>query len=154
MKLIPLSRGLSAKVDDADFEEVCRHKWYASTTGYAVRNALVDGRVTTVKMHRILTSAQPGLEVDHIDGDRLNNQRANLRPANRTENLRNSMKRGRTSRFKGVYWLTANGRWRAKIKADGRYVHLGLFDHEESAARAYDDAARTYFGEFARTNFT
>jgi len=153
VKTIPLSQGAVALVDDADFAELSRFSWYLSDKGYAVRNADVDGGKRPIRMHRVLLGAPDGVDVDHIDGNRLNNTRGNLRLCERRQNLMNSRKRtATTSKFKGVYWLAANRKWRAKINIEGKSKHLGCFAAEEDAARAYDQAAKTYFGEFARTN--
>lgn len=104
-------------------------------------------------MHRVLLGAPAGVDVDHIDGNRLNNTIGNLRLCERRQNLMNSRKRtATTSKFKGVYWLAANRKWRAKINVEGKSKHLGCFAAEEDAARAYDQAALIYFGEFARIN--
>jgi hypothetical protein len=102
-------------------------------------------------MHRLL-AAWP--LVDHEDGNGLNNQRANLRPATQSQNLANQRKRpGLTSQFKGVRWYGKLTPWRASISIGGRRVHLGSFITEEAAARAYDAAALAEWGEYARLNF-
>jgi hypothetical protein len=108
-------------------------------------------------MQRVILAAelqqQPWLWVDHRDHDGLNNQRCNLRLATPSANACNIRKRaGTTSRFLGVYWNKRMRRWHAQIKAGGRRHSLGLFDREEDAAAAYDNAAREWFGEFATLN--
>jgi hypothetical protein len=103
-------------------------------------------------MHRVIAAARRGLVVDHIDGNTLNNSRANLRICRLAENNMNRGKFARAaSRFKGVL-LYPGGRWRAHIYAGGKHIHLGYFDTEALAAAAYDAAARDLHGEFARTN--
>jgi len=97
-------------------------------------------------------SPDPGFDVDHIDGNKLNNRRSNLRVATRSQNSANRGPTGGTSKFKGVRYCKDKGRYRAEIQADGRYIHLGYFDVEVDAARAYDQAAVTHYGEFAYTN--
>ncbi len=104
-------------------------------------------------MHRMIMAALPGQPVDHADGDGLNNQRHNLRLCTTSQNNYNGRKRhdGKASRFKGVQ--KKNGRWRAYIYRAGRTAHLGMFDTEEEAARAYDRMAVQLAGPFARPNF-
>ncbi len=151
MKTISLSRGAVAIVDDADFERLSCMSWYLSSEGYAVRSSKELG--TVVRMHREILGVDCPPQVDHRNGVRLDNRRTNLRACTKSQNNMNARKRERTtSRFKGVYWLTANGRWRAKITLDGRSKHLGLFDEEVAAAAAYNAAATQHFGEFARLN--
>lgn len=152
MKTIPLSRGLVACVDDADLDFLSRYSWYANDKGYAVTNVQVNGKKTVRRMHRMLLGVAEGKDVDHADRNRLNNCRANLRPCTRQDNLRNQCKRAGSSQYKGVYWMAANGKWRAKIGVDRKSLHLGLYDTEQEAALAYDRAALMHFGEFARTN--
>jgi hypothetical protein len=105
-------------------------------------------------MHRqLLGLTDPSEQVDHRNHDGLDNRRENLRPCTNQQNQHNQRKRaGCTSRYKGVHWDFRNGSWRAAIKAEGRTIHLGRFQDEDDAARAYDDAARRLFGEFALTN--
>lgn len=159
-KYIPLSQGKFAAVDDEDFEWLSQWKWWYMQ-GYATRTTLSGSRKTKrtwdrVLMHRLIVDAPEGVDVDHRDLDGLNNQRSNLRTASRTQNTQNRgkfAKRECTSRFKGVCRRPENGRWRAYIRVHGRMNHLGTYTSEEDAARAYDAAAKEYFGEFARTNF-
>lgn len=145
-----LGAGLFALVDDADVPLVTPYSWSvipAKHTMYAKAWIRGEGRVTY--MH-ILIMGRP--YIDHWDGDGLNNQRANLRPATQSQNLANKRFRpGGTSRFKGVY--RGAHAWIALITVDYRKRHLGCFATEEEAARAYDAAAREAWGEFARPNF-
>lgn len=154
MKTIPIHGGKNAQVDDEAFDGLSAFKWHLSDSGYAVRADYSSGSLKIVRMHRQIFGAREGQLIDHRDGDRLNNQIANLRLCSRAENLMNQQPlRGTTSRFKGVYWLKANGKWRAKIKANGKCICLGLFTDEIEAAKAYDRAAILHFGDFARPNF-
>jgi hypothetical protein len=155
MKTIPLTQGKVALVDDEDYEWLSRWKWYAILNGhtwYAARKDCSGDRPRAVSMHRQIMGEPEG-KVDHIDGDGLNNQRGNLRLATDPQNLWNSRKRRGSSKFKGVYWTKRNKRWRAAITHLGVKKHLGYFDSEEAAARAYDRAAKEFFGPFARLNF-
>lgn len=151
---IPLSRGLVALVDDADYETVnAVGKWYANPcdrTFYARKNYWRDGRCFSIRMHTLITGWD---YVDHRNGNGLDNRRANLRPANDSQNSMNRARRSdNTSGFKGVRRLDS-GRWGACIQVGGVKVWLGVHETPEAAARAYDDAALTHFGEFARLNF-
>jgi len=130
-------------------------KWSVSSYGYAGRRV----NRTTVYMHREILKPEPGIWVDHINGDRLDNRRANLRRCNRRQNAGNSFKNKADSasphhsQYKGVTRLNREERERNYWAAycAGRYV--GMYATEIEAARAYDDAARKHFGEFARLNF-
>ncbi len=151
--LVPLTRGLVAIIDVSDIGLVEGRLWYAHpwrSTHYAESRG-------NLKMHRVIMGYGPGDPfVDHIDGDGLNNRRANLRDATRMQNAANSGARplhGNTSPFKGVSWRKDVGKWRAQIVVDGKSTHLGHFTDEVEAAKVYDDAAHCAFGEFARLNF-
>ncbi len=158
-KMIDLGKGLNAIVDDEDFDAVSQFKWYPirmKRRVYAIRYLEFDrktGNSKMISMHRQLVEAV-GLDVDHIDGDGLNNSRSNLRAATRAQNLWNQPKSRGKSRFKGVHWHAQNKKWRARIMKLGKQIDLGCFASEEDAAKAYDRAARSLFGDFARPNFT
>jgi hypothetical protein len=157
VKEIPLTGGKIAIVDDEDHAYVSRWSWFAvrgKHTFYAVRTVNVSKtRKYRVAMHRQLEGAPENVMVDHINGDGLDNRRANLRLCMAMENARNSAARGGSSRFKGVGFHRVTGKWAAYIRVDGRQMHLGLYRTEDAAARAYDEAARTHYGAFARLNF-
>ena len=156
MKRIPLTQGKFALVDDADYDWLVRYEWQAlketnSGLWYASRSYWVDGRTYGFKMHRQIMglSKGDGKRVDHINGDRLDNRRCNLRLATHAENCRNRKNHSNnTSGFKGVH--RQKNRWRALIRVDGKSKFLGSFLTPEDAHAAYCAAARKYFGEFAR----
>jgi hypothetical protein len=154
MSDIPLSNGYVAKVDDADCEWLSQFSWFGhlkpSGVVYAIRGLTVNGKRTTRKMHRDILGLEVGEgQVDHINGDGLDNRRSNLRMASIGQNA-SSKKRRRdnTSGFKGV---SRNGsRWRAVVNTGGKRTHLGYFDSPEDAYAAYCAAAKELHGEFAR----
>lgn len=164
---IPLTRGMVAVVDDQDYDELSKFRWFAKCgrwTWYAERNTPRDenGRRSTVRMHRQILGVIGDIEVDHRNGDGLDNRRANLRTATAQENQRNRTHKpaGSSSRFHGVRWHAKSGKWEARI-ADGERTangcaknrFLGHFASETEAALAYDAAARVSFGDFASLNF-
>lgn len=149
---IPLTRGLIALVDAEDAELVGAFQWHIheSTNGllYARRETRPRGGQL---MHSLILAAAS--LVDHRNGNGLDNRRANLRAATASENMRNRRKLHGRSDFKGVSWCERDECWRARITVDGDQIHLGRFPDQQSAALAYDAAARTHFGEFAALNF-
>lgn len=141
-----------AIVDDADYCRVAAHKWYVwKKRGYDKRYAIREAAGRTLSMHRFITAAPDGSEVDHRDHDGLNNTRANLRVCTKTENQWNRRPSPHSSRFKGVHWSRQCQRWVAKIRANGAVYHLGLFEREEAAAEAYRAESIRLRGEFAQT---
>jgi hypothetical protein len=157
MKKLPLTRGLFAQVDDEDFSKVSRHKYRAVWNGsqwYAMRNSSRTlGPRRGIYLSREILDAPDHLEVHHIDGDPLNNRRKNLELRTPKQNRRGFARKatGTTSRFRGV--RQNRGKWEANIQPVGGREYLGIFSSEESAARAYDAAAKRLFGEFAQLNF-
>lgn len=152
MKTIQLSKGLFAIVDDEDFERISRFKWSATKSDgkwYARRNH--SG--STVYLHRFILGITTRQYIDHINGNSLDNRRANLRIATNSQNGANTKKRTtNTSGYKGV--KKAGRKWRATITCNYREVHIGVYETPEDAARAYDSKARELFGNFAGLNFT
>lgn len=146
---IPLTKGRVAIIDACDYELIADFKW-CDDGGYARSGS----KGTRVYMHRLLLGLSGSNPfVDHINGDGLDNRRCNLRTCSQLENIRNSRRNKRSSSgYKGVT-SGYKGSWYAKIRVGDRRIHLGTFRDKESAAAAYDTAALTFFGEFARLNF-
>ena len=153
---IPLTRGHVALVDDVDGWLLRLWKWHAHSgrggIWYAMRQEGSGSRRVSIMMHRQLTDAPNHLDVDHADGNGLNNQRSNLRVCSTRFNMANNRRRAGLSGYRGVQWLPAQNKWRAYISAPDRQLHLGVFSSKEDAARARDLAARGMFGEFAVLN--
>jgi hypothetical protein len=149
---IVLSRGRVAFVDADDFDWLNQWKW-THCTKYAMRHPKrSEGGDTTkwVHMHREIVQPAEGLYVDHIDGNGLNNQRANLRSCTRAQNMWNTAAL-RPDKLKGAHPF--RGRWQAFIQCNGARQYLGSFATEIDAALAYDAAAVRLHGAFARLNF-
>ena len=105
-------------------------------------------------MHRVIAGTPDGMETDHRDGDTLNNLPDNLRNCTNIQNQCNRGKQANNkSGFKGVTWYKRSKIWRVQIKVYGKVIHLGYYLIPEQAARAYDKAAKKYFGEFAKLNY-
>jgi hypothetical protein len=163
VKEIELTQGYVAFVDDADFERLRQHKWYAVVKTsrpckkvYAVRNERVDpiggiGRQRRIWMHRDILNAAPDIEVDHRDGNSLDNRRHNLRSATKTQNRQNrKAQTGSSSPFVGV--AKVGNRYRATIDGGAKRQHVGTYRNELEAAAARDRAAIKLYGEFAHLN--
>lgn len=164
MKVLKTSRGSDIYVDDDVFEWASKYHWIENkrrTVTYA-STYLGGGRQNPTRgyLHRMVMGSPKGVQIDHEIGNGLDCQRSNLRPANTQQNRRNQAKtRSTSSKFKGVRSQRAtvkhsNGRpyWEAYITVDRKFIHLGTFPSEESAAGAYNAAATLHFGEFARLN--
>lgn len=147
-------------VDDADYEALLNYSWihhkngntaYASTRFYGPNDMYFS-----IDMHRaIMGVTDPKILVDHADGNGLNNQRSNLRICNRSQNAANhnyTKKEWTTSKHFGVSWMPKAKRWRAYTTKNKKQISLGLYLREEDAAKAYNDGAIKYHGEFAKLN--
>lgn len=142
--------GLVALVSDEDYDMVSRHRWHIAGEYVATNLPRNGGPSRKLYLHTLIAGIKM---VDHANGSKLDCQRHNLRPVTNALNMANSAKRLiATSRFKGVYWQRSRSVWAARIKIDGRHHWLGRFADEADAARAYDAAARSAWGEFARLN--
>lgn len=154
-RIIPLTQGRICFVDEEDHASASQFKWYFDT-GYAAR-AVYDkttGKQRKQKLHRFITGDTPkGLEVDHKDGEKLNNRRHNLRICTHAQNVKNkSLHKNNTSGYKGVSFFKPTGQWLVHIGVGGKSKHIGLFDQIEDAAKAYSQAASEHYGEFAKLN--
>ncbi len=158
MKLIPLTKGYFAKVDDEDFERLSAFKWQVSriaagvTVIYAKRGEWVNGKMVARLMHRDIINPRNDQEIDHIDLDGLNNQKSNLRIATPVQNCQNRKIRKHANPYKGVCFVGSRGKYHATITVNKRRRHLGYFLDPKDAAMAYDREALIHFGEFALTN--
>jgi hypothetical protein len=154
---VPLTQGYVAVIDAADVPIVDGRNWRAmvnKTNVYAVRGEKpVDGAPpVTILMHRVLTDAPKGLEVDHKDCDGINNRRCNLRIATRSQNQHNQrLRHSNLVGFKGVSWHKASAKWQAIICIDSKNHWLGLHDTPEDAHGAYCEASKKLHGDFGRT---
>jgi len=153
MKKIKLTREQYAIVDDENYRELNRYKWHArydlhSASYYATRHK----EQIMVQMHRIILNAPRGIQVDHINHNTLDNRIENLRMCTNSQNHMNRKPhKNTTSKYKGVC-LPQNKKWVAQIHVNKKQVHLGYFELEIQAAKAYNKAARKYFGKFALLN--
>jgi len=135
--VIPLGRARAAAVvDAADYDRVAQHRWFLGGTGYAIRNVRPP-QTGAIYMPRFILDAPPGSVVDHINHDKLDNRRSNLRIGNKSLNAQNRAHapKGRSG-YSGVMWDKANGRWRAVVKVEGRPHDLGRHASAEAAYEA------------------
>ncbi len=158
MKRIPLTQGKFALVDDTAFDWLNQWKWYARECGkekwYAARKKSIKSKQHTIYMHRFVMNALPVLEIDHVNGNGLDNRIKNLRICQRQSNKWNTSKQKRktSSKYKGVCWHKINQNWWAYIYFNNNCISLGYYDNETEAAKAYNTKAKELFGEFARLN--
>jgi hypothetical protein len=156
MKEIVLTNGKIALVDDEDFEELSEIKWYFRKEGYAVGNLPSPKKGVYPKqlMHRHIMSAKKGQQIDHINGNKLDNRKCNLRIADASLNQANSKLRStNTTGYRGVQYKKDRKKcWYATIKHNYKVICLGYFETKKEAGLAYNEKAKELFGEFARLN--
>lgn len=155
-KKIKLSQGKFTFVDDEDFDFLSQWNWYCSETKkgsvYAVRKEYIYPKQKTIYMHRLIANCPKGMDIDHIDGNRLNNQKSNLRICSHNENMYNrKLYSNNKSGYKGVA-QRSSGHYEARIRVNNRVICLGTYLTAELAAEVYDRAAIEYHGKFAKTN--
>ena len=153
MREIPLTRGLVALVDDEDAEWLGQWRWTVLIQPgkkYVWRYFRQNERRVAVRMHRLILSPPAGMLVDHRNGNGLDNRRSNLRIATFSQNNQNMrMQSDNATGFKGIS-RRPSGKFRARIAFEGKQIFLGNFPTPEEAHAVYREAAREYFGEFAR----
>ena len=155
MKLIPLTQGQFAMVDDWNYEWLMQWKWHAhkskkNESFYAIRSKRINGKRYRIAMHREIMKTPIGMQTDHRDHNGLNCLEENLRNCTKGQNAKNRKPWGR-SRYLGVHYIGI--RIVAAIRINKKQIYLGDFKTEEDAARAYDIAAKKYHGEFANLNY-
>jgi hypothetical protein len=157
MKSIPLTQGMSSKVDDADFDSLNQHKWHFMTTskhGYASRR---DANGKTIYMHREIMNTSKGMVTDHINNNGLDNRRSNLRVCTSSQNNSNRVPTAKSG-FKGVYeWINKGiTYWRVdmfqKVKGKNKRVYCKYHKNPIDAAIDYNRKATELYGSFAKLN--
>lgn len=168
MKKIALGNARFTLVDDEDFDWLNQWKWHYCKSGSGkVGYARNWNKGNPIRMHRLIMGDPDGKQIDHINGDGLDNQRKNLRTATASQNNMNRKQHNNQHGFKGIYFYntrryynkkttrTTNPKnWKARIKINRKFIHLGSYSTKEEAAKSYDRATKKYFGEFAHTNFS
>ena len=159
MKQIPLTQGKYAIVDNADYEWLNQWKWCAEKIGniyYAVRTIKINGKNIPQLMHRLILGLikGDGKLTDHHNHNGLDNRLENLRICNNSQNHHNQLpQKDCISKYKGVGWFKRDKKWCARICMNRKHYHIGYFDTETKAAKAYDKKALELFGEYACINF-
>jgi hypothetical protein len=143
---IELTKGKYAKIDISDVDIIKKYSWQYSSSGYAVHKG-----ETSILMHRYIIGSKNEQEVDHINQDKLDNRRENLRICTHSENLSNRKKfNGSLTKYKGIY--RRGDKFCAKIQKNNKVTHLGTFNTEEEAAKAYNIASESIYGKFSSPN--
>jgi hypothetical protein len=164
MKLIELTKGYFAKIDDEDFVEVSKYKWHVlfkrkggkpyANTSIHISGSGKNRKKKNINLHKLIMKTTN--HVDHKNGDTLDNQKINLRECNNSQNHMNipKIKKKTASKYKGVSFRKEHkySKWRATIRVNGKSMELGCFVTEIEAAKAYNEAATKYHGEFANIN--
>lgn len=155
MRIIQLTQGKEAILDDEDYDRVSKYKWHYAHYpggGYAKTNNK-GNKPALLRMHRIVLNAKSGELIDHINGNTLDNRKENLRIVNQSQNMMNTRLRStNTSGYKGVCYDKRWKNWLAHIWKDGEQIYLGCFKDKKLAAKAYNEAAKEYHGEYAKLN--
>ena len=161
MKKIALrgKRGIGkfALVDDIDFEELSSYKWHLDSWGYprTPNRNNPERKMIMMRMHRMVLKPEKKVITDHVNGDTLDNRRSNLRIVTDQQSAFNKgLEIRNKSGYKGVCWSKQRNKWQAKIEVNDKKIYLGFFIDKIDAAKAYNEGATKYFGEFARLNDT
>lgn len=148
--------GKYAIVDDDDYEKINSTRWNCNSFGYAVRVQRTKqdyNKKEVLIMHRLIMKAEKGELIDHINGNKLDNRKENLRFADKSKNAMNMHRVYGKIPYKGVYFDKSKNLYTVRIVIDGKHTHIGRYKTPEEAAKAYDEAALKYYGEFANLNF-
>lgn len=147
--LIPLTKGKFAIIDQSDYELVSKYKWYACKGKRSGWYAIHKSK-STIQMHRLIMGVTDRtVLIDHKDHNGLNNQRSNLRTANKFQNAQNAnSKKNSSSNHRGVHWNKTKRKWSVQVQ----HKYVGHFKTESEAALAYNKKATELYGEFANLN--
>jgi hypothetical protein len=137
------------KVDDDDYEKLKNYNWKLHH-GYVFRHNPRNHKQRSIYLHREIMNTPKGMCTDHKDGDKLNNQKSNLRICNYSQNNANQkLRKQNTSGYKGVSWHIRYKTWKANIRVNNKMIFLGSFKTPEEAYKKYCEASVLYRGEFA-----
>lgn len=157
--IIKLNQNKELIIDDEDYYIISKHHWtYRGVTSktsnlpYVSAHTYVDGKRTTIRVHRLIMKPQKGMQVDHINHNTLDNRKCNLRVCTPTQNRQNCYSRVGNSEYKGVSFHKRIKKFMAYIRVNKVLIHLGYFVNGSDAAIAYNIAAKKYFGEYALLN--
>lgn len=154
-KLIPLTQGKFAIVDEEDYTKVIIYNWKLLRLSHRLEYVRASHKGKKIYLHRLIMGFPENKCIDHKNHNGLDNRKENLRKCTRAENNMNIPKRKESkSKFKGIFWHPKANKWCAQISINNKMCHIGLFNKEEDAAMAYDEKARIFYGEFACTNFS
>lgn len=152
VKEIILSNKSISLVDNKCYKRLNKYNWFTGNK-YVQTKIKVNNKILNIYMHRLIMNAPKGVQVDHIDGNKLNNQKSNLRLVTNGQNQMNSKNtKGSSSKYKGVTWDKNRNKWTVHICLDWKIKHLGRFEKEIDAVKAYNEVAKELFGEFANLN--
>ncbi len=155
MKQIAVGKTLFALVDDSDFAELSRYRWFAKKDGHTVYARRKDHKTNScIYMHRQILglTKKDKIETDHVNGQGCDNRRCNLRTCTHAENQHNRISVIGSSVYKGVCRVKGRKKWKSYIRIKTKLKFLGYYDSEKAAAIAYNNEAKEAFGEFARLN--
>ncbi len=156
MKKIKLTKGRFALVDDDDFERLSEFTWHTTPDGYAARmSSKLNGPREVIRMHREIIGDKPGMLVDHIDGDKLDNRRSNLRFATAAQNSWNTgIRRKNKWGLKGVAYHKKMKQFYSRIRHNGINEFIGYFPTAEEAHAAYCKRGKEIHVEFFVPNYS
>jgi hypothetical protein len=145
MNQIKLTKNKVAQVSDEDYSKISKRRWQYHSKGYAISGGDL--------MHRVIMEVKKGQYVDHVNGNKLDNRRENLRVCTLSQNNMNRKGyNGKTSKYKGVSRHKQTGKWIACITVKKKQTYIGLFVTQEDAALAYNKKAKSLHGEYATLN--
>lgn len=154
MGYVTLTKGFTAIIDVKDIKHAINKNWYAKVAGntvYAKTTAYINGKRADLSLHREIMSAPEGLEVDHKNGDGLDNRRSNLRLVTHQQNMHNMrINKNNKSGHKGIFFCNRENKWIAKIKVNSKTINLGYFSNIDDAITVRINAVSKYHGEFGR----